>query len=73
MKGITKIAIDKDAGHVAGRPASSNFRRLRGLPDDVRGCGEDVFVTKLDPTGSFLAYSTYLGGSGNDNGAGVAG
>ena len=28
-------------------------------------CG-DVFVTKLNPAGSALAFSTYLGGSGND-------
>ncbi len=28
---------------------------------------QDGFVTKLDPTGSTLAYSTYLGGSGADN------
>ncbi len=30
------------------------------------GPQSDAFVTKLDPTGSQLVYSTYLGGSGND-------
>ena len=29
-------------------------------------------MTKLNPTGSTLVYSTYLGGSGNDNGRGIA-
>src|SRR5439155_6499518 len=29
-------------------------------------------VTKLDPAGSALVYSTYLGGSGRDNGNGIA-
>ena len=32
----------------------------------------DAFVTKLDAAGAALAYSTYLGGSGDDHGAGVA-
>src|ERR1019366_175511 len=34
-------------------------------------CG-DAFVAKLSPTGSALVYSTYLGGSGNDQGTGIA-
>jgi hypothetical protein len=29
-------------------------------------CSTDVFVTKLDPTGSSLMYSTYLGGGGSE-------
>ena len=32
----------------------------------------DAFVTKLNPTGSALAYSTYLGGSAGDGGEGIA-
>ena len=31
----------------------------------------DAFVTKLDPTGANLVYSTYLGGSSNDVGSGI--
>jgi hypothetical protein len=31
----------------------------------------DAFVTKLDPTGSSIIYSTYLGGAGNDYGNGI--
>ncbi len=30
----------------------------------------NVFVTKLNPTGTALIYSTYVGGSGNDSGVG---
>ena len=29
-------------------------------------------MTKLNPAGSALVYSTYLGGSGDDNGNGIA-
>src|SRR6185436_10913499 len=32
----------------------------------------EVFVTKLNPTGSGLVYSTLLGGSGSDQGFGLA-
>jgi hypothetical protein len=34
------------------------------------GCG-DAFLTKLNPTGSGLVYSTYLGGSGDENPVGL--
>ncbi len=33
---------------------------------------DDVAVTKLNPTGSALVYSTFLGGSGIDNGTAIA-
>jgi hypothetical protein len=34
--------------------------------------GYDVFVTKLSPDGTTLVYSTYLGGSSDDVGTGIA-
>jgi len=34
--------------------------------------GEDVFLTKWDPAGSRIVFSTYLGGSGTDHATGVA-
>ena len=40
--------------------------------ETVPDCGSmDAFVTKLNPTGSLLVYSTYLGGSRNDAGFSV--
>jgi hypothetical protein len=36
------------------------------------GGDSDAFVTKLDPTGAALVYSTYLGGSGGDWASGIA-
>ncbi|MBU5445036.1 SBBP repeat-containing protein [Paenibacillus sp. MSJ-34] len=32
----------------------------------------DVIAAKLDPTGSFLIYSTFIGGSGDDEGSAIA-
>jgi hypothetical protein len=45
-----------------------------GAPDPSDwpyACG-DAFVSKVDPTGSTLVYSSYLGGTGCDYGSGVA-
>jgi photosystem II stability/assembly factor-like uncharacterized protein len=61
--------------HVTGLTASTNFPLANPLqasfasPDSA---STDAFVTKLDASGSSLAYSTYLGGSGNEEGAGIA-
>jgi hypothetical protein len=33
---------------------------------------DDAFVSKLNPAGSGLAYSTYLGGDGSDIGTAIA-
>ena len=46
-------------------PATPN-----ALQSDTAGT-QDTFLAILDPTGTFLIYSTYLGGSGKDSGAGV--
>src|SRR5262249_40439459 len=36
------------------------------------GAGQDAFVAKLNAAGTALTYSVYLGGSGQDNGNGIA-
>jgi hypothetical protein len=38
----------------------------------ANGGGYDAFVSKINPTGSALVYSTYLGGSANDDGSSIA-
>jgi hypothetical protein len=61
------------AGHayVTGSTNSTNFPTKNALQPAYGGNG-DAFVAKLDPTGSALIYSTYLGGSGGDAGYGIA-
>jgi len=58
-----KVAVDA-SGHayVAGRSSSTDFPTDDALQPKKLGSGNAV-VTKLDPTGSSLVYSTYLGGS----------
>ena len=60
------IAVDAEGNaYVAGFTASTNFPVTAGAFQTQLSGGRsgDVFVTKLDPTGSSLLYSTYLGGS----------
>jgi hypothetical protein len=64
--------------YVAGRSVSPDFPTTPGafqtaLADgsNCTGCG-DAFVTKVNATGTALAYSTYLGGSSYDGAVGVA-
>jgi hypothetical protein len=68
------LAIDGNGMlYVTGYTLSVNFPVTQGAWDTAYNGGGDVFVVKLDPTRSDrLAYATYLGGSGNDEGAGIA-
>jgi hypothetical protein len=59
----TRIAVDPSgAAYVVGITASTNFPTANPSQSFLRG-RTDVFVSKLDPSGSRLVYSTYLGGS----------
>ncbi len=69
------IAVDsKGAAWVTGVTESTDFPTKHAFQPKNNapafGAG-NAFVTKLDPSGA-LAYSTYLGGSGADGGAGIA-
>jgi hypothetical protein len=66
------IAVDA-AGNafVTGNTQSSNFPTANPLQRAFGG-STDGFVAKLNATGSGLVYSTYLGGSSDDYGTGIA-
>ncbi len=67
------IAVDGSGdAYVTGFTSSSDFPTTPGAYKTTRPGRGDAFVTKLDPTGSSLVYSTYLGGSQDDIGLGVA-
>jgi hypothetical protein len=65
------IAVDSTGAYVVGTTESSNFPTQSALQSTYGG-DTDAFVTKLNPAGSALLYSTYLGGSGFDAGAAIA-
>ena len=57
--------------YITGSTSSADFPVLAGVFTSP-SAGSDVFVTKLNPTGTGILYSTYLGGSGDDFGSGIA-
>jgi hypothetical protein len=69
------IAVDSAGNaYVTGLTCSTDFPTMNPLqPANGGGAdGEDAFVAKINPTGSALVYSTYLGGSGNEGGTSIA-
>ena len=67
------IAVD-NAGNVyiIGRTYSTDLPTTPGAYDISQNGAYDVFVTKMSADGSTLFYSTYLGGSNEDIGTGIA-
>ena len=66
------LAIDSAGdAYVTGWTASSNFPTVAAAQSSLSGA-KDAFVAKLNPAGNSLIYSTYLGGSANDSGNGIA-
>lgn len=70
----TGSSIDIDnAGniYVTGTTSSMNFPTQNPYQASNAGGLADIFVTKLDPTGANVLYSTYIGGSGQDRADGI--
>jgi len=62
-----------DAGsvYVTGETRSGDFPTTPGAFDLSANGGWDVFVAKLNATGTDVVYATYIGGSGSDDGHGI--
>jgi hypothetical protein len=59
------IAVDGSGNaYVTGYTFSTDYDVTPGAFQTTNGGGRDVFVTKLNATGTALVYSTYIGGSG---------
>ena len=71
------IAVDGSGNaYVTGTTCSTNFPVTTGafqtMYKSKNTFGESAFVTKLNPTGTGLVYSTYLGGSADDGASAIA-
>ncbi len=80
LDGGSSIAVD-GAGNatITGWTLSTNFPTLNPIQaqkasgtDGWGNINSDVFLTTLNPSGSALLFSTYLGGTGDDYGFGLA-
>ncbi|MCG3119198.1 MAG: hypothetical protein ALAOOOJD_01543 [bacterium] len=66
------IAVDSQGyACVTGLTVSDNFPTASPLQTN-RGGSNEAFVTKFNPAGSALIYSTYLGGSNDEEAYGIA-
>ena len=66
------IAVDVSNNvYLTGFTSSNDFPAIQPYQKNHAGSG-DAFVVKLNPTGSTIIYSTYLGGSGFEEGHGIA-
>ncbi len=71
--GGNSIAVDGSGNaYVTGETQSMDFPATPGTHDTTLNGLDDVFVAKLDGSGSSLLYSTYLGGGSDDDGQGIA-
>jgi hypothetical protein len=70
------IAVDGNGdAFVTGYTTATNFPVRNGLQSKKAALsysGRNAFVTKLNPAGNGLIYSTYLGGSNSDTATGIA-
>jgi hypothetical protein len=71
------LAVDSaGSAYITGVTFATNFPTTSGAyqtGSSANASGYTAFVTKLNATGTALAYSIYLGGSGNANGTGDTG
>ena len=66
------VAVDSSGcAYVAGYTASTDFPTENGYQPDYGGGDWDAFVTKYSADGSSVVYSSYLGGTLNDEGHGL--
>ena len=65
------IAVDTQGNaYVVGTTFSTDFPTITPYQASLNGT-KDAFVTKINPTGTALIYSSYLGGSDNEYGKGI--
>jgi len=66
------VALDDTGAYVTGQTNSTNFPTTNAFQSTYGGGAFDAFVAKFNVNATALAYSSYLGGSGEDEGYGIA-
>src|SRR5205823_5075060 len=66
-------AVDaQGAVYVTGATTSTDFPVASAVESANNGGATDAFIFKLDPTGTQLVYSTFIGGSNTDEAHSIA-
>lgn len=58
--------------YITGTSWGSGFPLKNAFQSQISGTDGDAFIAVMNPSGSGLVYSTYLGGSGMEDSAGIA-
>lgn len=73
VESAVAVAVDPTGNaFVTGETSGAGFPTTAGAFDTSHNGGADAFVAKVNPTGSSLLYSTFLGGSSDESGLGIA-
>src|SRR5262249_21010577 len=65
------IAVDAAGNaYITGFTSSDNFPTTANATQRTKAAGQEAYFLKLNPNGG-IAYSTYLGGNGDDRGYGI--
>lgn len=65
---VAGIKIDNNSNiYIAGSTISSDFPTTALAYDNTHNLNNDIFVSKINNTGSSLLFSTFVGGSNHDN------
>ena len=72
MDTSTDVAVDDDGfTYIVGQTSSGDFPTTPGVLQPLKEGGKDVFASKLDPSGTTLLWSTFIGGLGDEEATGV--
>jgi hypothetical protein len=70
-RGFAIVLDDDGNAYVTGESKSTDFPTTVSAYDPTQNGDGDVFITKLNSTGSTLEYSTFLGGNGTEAGKSI--
>lgn len=71
-EGLGGVAVDAIGNaYITGTTDSTDFP-TQGPAQPSNSGGFDIFIAKVNPTGSALVYATYLGGGGSETGTDIA-
>jgi len=67
------IAVDSSGNaYITGSTNSADFPTVLAFQGSYGGSYDDAFITKINPSGSSLVYSSFLGGGQGDRGYSIA-